>query len=164
MISIRPRLLALALIAGLSTQGCYGSFAATRSLHSWNGKVGGKFVNTLVFWALVIIPVYELLGLGDAIIFNVIEFWSGSNPVAASGQPRPEMLADGSMRFERDGHLYQVRHTAGGGFEVWRDAVLVAEATVSEDGRLIVRDLDRERTVELSPEDVQDLQAALAAR
>ena len=164
MISIRARLVALTLVAGLSFQGCYGSFGATRAIHSWNGNVGGKFVNTLVFWALVIIPVYELLALGDAIIFNVIEFWTGSNPIAANGQAQPEMLADGSMRFEREGHTYRVQRTSDGGFVIWRDAARVAEATIAEDGRLTVRDFDRNRVVEISREDVADLQAVLAAR
>ena len=61
-----------------------------------------KFVNNLVFWALNIVPVYGLFFLGDAIIFNVIEFWSGSNPIA---------MNEGDMEtqiVERDGNKYQM--------------------------------------------------------
>ena len=62
---------------------CLGSFSAFNNLKDWNqGVSDSKFVNNLVFWGLNIIPVYGLFFLGDAIIFNVIEFWSGSNPIA----------------------------------------------------------------------------------
>lgn len=61
-----------------------------------------KFVNNLVFWGLNIVPVYGLFFLGDIIIFNVIEFWSGSNPIA---------MNEGDMETQivmRDGNKYQM--------------------------------------------------------
>ena len=61
---------------------CYGSFALTRKLYTWNGKVGSKFVNTAVMWVMMIIPVYGLAGTIDFIILNTLEFWTGSNPLA----------------------------------------------------------------------------------
>ena len=61
----------------------FGSFALTSKLHNWNGSVSdSKFVNELVFLGLCILPAYELCCLGDALIFNSIEFWGGNNPVA----------------------------------------------------------------------------------
>ncbi|MDX2011655.1 MAG: DUF3332 domain-containing protein [Myxococcaceae bacterium] len=75
------RLVVSALAAAAST-GCYGKFAATKKLHDWNGSFGSKFVSTLIFWLFLILPVYELFALGDALIFNLIEFWTGSNPLA----------------------------------------------------------------------------------
>jgi hypothetical protein len=66
----------------LSTS-CLGSFSAFNGLREWNeGVSGNKFVNNLIFWGLNIIPVYGLFLFADMIIFNVIEFWSGSNPIA----------------------------------------------------------------------------------
>ena len=41
-------------------------------------------MNELVFIALHIVPVYEIAYLADVIVFNSIEFWSGSNPVASN--------------------------------------------------------------------------------
>ena len=71
----------LASLAAYSS-GCYGNFNVTRRLHHWNGEVGGKWVNELVFLGLNFIPVYGFATLGDAIIFNSIEFWTGDNPVS----------------------------------------------------------------------------------
>jgi hypothetical protein len=65
----------VALLATSSLQGCYGSFQLTGSLYEWNGRVTrNAFVQQLLFWGLCIIPVYELALVGDAIIFNLLEF------------------------------------------------------------------------------------------
>lgn len=77
--------MAIVLIASTSVamSGCYGTFALTSKIHDWNGQVSNsKFVNELVFLGLCILPVYELCVLGDGLIFNSIEFWGGSNPIA----------------------------------------------------------------------------------
>lgn len=93
---------AIVLISTLSLamSGCYGSFALTSKLHQWNGTVSNsKFVNELVFVGLCIVPAYELACLGDALIFNSIEFWGGSNPIAMKDGEVEEMdvLHDGYM-------------------------------------------------------------------
>ena len=74
--------LAVAAILAVSLQGCYGSFALTKKLPKWNGSVGNKFVNELVFLAAVILPVYSITTLVDGVILNSVEFWSGKNPIA----------------------------------------------------------------------------------
>jgi len=62
---------------------CLGSFSAFNSLRDWNdGLTGNKFLDQLVFWALNIVPVYGLFLFGDVILFNLLEFWTGSNPIA----------------------------------------------------------------------------------
>lgn len=66
----------------LAQQGCIGSFQLVTGLYEWNKGVGSKWVQELVFLALNIIPVYGLAAAGDVIIFNLIEFWTGSNPLA----------------------------------------------------------------------------------
>ncbi len=72
--------LAVMMVAVLLS-GCYGSFSLTSGLWRWNGQVGEKFVNELVFLAFVILPVYEVAALVDAVVLNTIEFWSGNNPM-----------------------------------------------------------------------------------
>lgn len=67
----------------LSFTACFGKFQATRTVYGWNDSLGNKWVKTLVFWAFSIIPVYMVVGLVDAIIFNLIEFWTGQNPIAS---------------------------------------------------------------------------------
>jgi Domain of unknown function (DUF3332) len=85
--SLIGRRRALSLAAALALSGCWGSFGATKGLWHWNDGLGSKWVKWLVFFGLSIIPVYELFVLGDALVLNSVEFWTGSNPVksAANG-------------------------------------------------------------------------------
>lgn len=61
---------------------CYGNFALTRKLYAWNGTLGDKYINNVVFWVLMWIPVYSIATSADFFILNTIEFWTGSNPMA----------------------------------------------------------------------------------
>ena len=71
------------LALGLCVGGCYGPFNLTRRLYQWNGQVGDKWEKEIVFVLLTWLPVYELSMLGDAVVFNSMEFWTGKNPVDA---------------------------------------------------------------------------------
>ena len=62
--------------------GCIGNFVLTRKLLNFNQRLSNKWVNEIVFLAMVIIPVYGVCILIDGIILNSIEFWTGSNPLA----------------------------------------------------------------------------------
>jgi hypothetical protein len=67
----------------ISTVGCFGQFEVTRKLYGWNERVSGdKWLRSLVFLSLVIVPIYPLSNLFDALFANVVEFWSGHNPMA----------------------------------------------------------------------------------
>lgn len=73
MKKLAPLLLVTAL--SLAAPGCYGSYGAFKSVHKWNGHVtGSKVTNSIIHFALWVVPVYELALLGDFIIFNNIEF------------------------------------------------------------------------------------------
>ena len=41
-------------------------------------------MKTLLFWGLSIIPVYAVAAFGDIVIFKLIVFWSGCNPISMS--------------------------------------------------------------------------------
>jgi hypothetical protein len=75
----------LCLFLGFSmltqVQGCYGNFALTRKLYAWNGTVGDKWINSIVMFALSIVPVYLACGIADYLLFNTLQFWTGKNPV-----------------------------------------------------------------------------------
>jgi len=75
-----------AILGGLLVvqAGCIGHFRLTRNLLSWNHQIGGKWVNELVFFSFNVLPVYPFSLLGDAFIFNAIEFWGGSNPISST--------------------------------------------------------------------------------
>lgn len=156
----------LALVTALGALGgCYGKFHLTNTIYKWNGEVSGnKFVQTLVFWALVIIPVYELLMLGDGIIFNVIEFWTGSNPIAANDGPeRPTMtaMADGSTVFSTAQHRYRLYPKGERGVQIWVDDALAGYMEHTEAGGIALVDHRSGQTYNLDLTDVQKLQAAL---
>lgn len=82
---------------------CLGSFSAFNNLKDWNQELSdNKFVNNVVFWGLNIIPVYGLFFFADTIIFNVIEFWSGSNPIAMEEGDEEIQLV------EKDGNTFKM--------------------------------------------------------
>lgn len=93
----------IAMSSMLLFSSCLGSFSAFNNLKEWNqGVSDNKFVNNVLFWGLNIIPVYGLFFAGDALIFNVIEFWSGSNPIAMEeGDEELKMV-------EKDGNTFEM--------------------------------------------------------
>ncbi len=96
---------ALVLVAavGALSAGCFGKFQLTRKLYDINQSIDEKYVRSAVTW-LFVIP-YAVTGLLDFIIFNVIEFWSGENPVASA--PVTKVYAQGNgktvLTLSRDG-------------------------------------------------------------
>lgn len=79
------KLVSMALVAIILTvgvAGCFGNFAATRKVYEFNESFGDKWVNQVMFWVLNIVPVYSIASFADVVLFNTIEFWTGSNPIA----------------------------------------------------------------------------------
>lgn len=76
-------LMLLALITP-SLSGCFGNFALTRKIYAVNASVADRNLRNVVTWAFMIVPVYAVAGAVDLFFFNIIEFWSGHNPVLAS--------------------------------------------------------------------------------
>ena len=74
--------LVVVLCVALLATSCYGPFNLTRRLHHWNGTVDGEWGNEGIFLLCAIIPVYGVCMLGDALIFNSIQFWGGENPIS----------------------------------------------------------------------------------
>lgn len=85
----------LALVFSVTTvSSCYGKFLLTRKLYTWNGTVGNKFVNSLVMWVLIIIPVYGIVNFVDLVILNTVEFWTGNNPMAMKAGEKEVQVAE----------------------------------------------------------------------
>ena len=81
-LKVTALLLSLTLVT-VSVSSCYGKFALTRKLYSWNGSAAqNKFVVNLIFWGLCIVQVYSIAGLVDGVFLNTVEFWTGNNPMA----------------------------------------------------------------------------------
>lgn len=94
---------------------CYGHFPLTHAVYRINGKVENKLLRSVVFWILVIIPVYKTAMFADAIVLNLIEFWTGASVDISSVQ-------------ERDGVQVALQSSDDG-----RKAVL----TISQDGKVL---------------------------
>jgi hypothetical protein len=133
-------LLAVTSLASL-TISCYGSFSLTKKLYKWNGTLGNKFVGALVFWILIVLPVYEVTLVADYFVLNVIEFWTG-NQLVTQGQTKV-ITKDGvtmELSSPRPGVLVIKSHDmvmeAHEGGAVIRDTQgnLLAELTPTEDG------------------------------
>jgi len=97
--------IALVLVAavGALSAGCFGKFQLTRKLYDVNQSIDDKYVRSAATWIFVI-P-YALTGILDFVVFNVIEFWSGENPVVSA--PVTKVYAEGNGRtvltLSRDG-------------------------------------------------------------
>ena len=85
--------------------GCYGPFRLTKNLHEWNGTIGDKFINSLVFFAFIVIPVYGVAVLIDGVVLNTIEFWSGDNPVTMDENDKDVQIV------KKDGKKYRITAT-----------------------------------------------------
>ena len=87
------KLFSMALIMVLisvSFFGCYGNFAATRKVYDFNGSFGNKWVDSVMMHVLSYVPIYPIAITADALIFNTVEFWTGSNPMAMG--PNDEVI------------------------------------------------------------------------
>ena len=101
--SLASRLtIGLVLISFLTAStACYGPFNMTRNVYNWNGNIKGssevnaKWMREIVFFGMIVIPVYMFSALLDAFIFNAIQFWTGDNPI--------------KLTHDADGNLHEVQ-------------------------------------------------------
>lgn len=94
-----------AVVAPVLT-GCYGSFGLTRQLYRINGDLGNKWIKS--GFVLVLGWTYGITGLADAVVFNLIEFWTGKNPIASKDGRFEQVATDGTRvegRILPDGRL-----------------------------------------------------------
>lgn len=73
------------MVTQLGLTGCFGNFPMTKAVYHGNGNVYSsvegdntqrKMAQSAVMW--VFIPVYVVASVGDMVVFNLIEFWTGS--------------------------------------------------------------------------------------
>jgi hypothetical protein len=97
--------IAMVLVAavGALSAGCFGKFQLTRKLYDINQSIDEKYVRSAATWIFVI-P-YAVTGLLDFVVFNVIEFWSGENPVAEAKVTKVYAQGNGRtvLTLSRDG-------------------------------------------------------------
>lgn len=81
------KLLIASMALILLLTGCTGPFALTKKVHAWQTSFDDQWVDEAAFLGCVILPVYSLSALGDALIFNSVEFWTGDNPMDSVEAP-----------------------------------------------------------------------------
>ena len=170
----------------LMFSGCYGPFRLTRKLHTWNGQVGEKWANEFVFLVLVWVPVYSLATLGDALIFNSVEFWTGDNPIESSkadqvgAQTKRIAQKDAEARLSRiakaDGNEFVIEQFKAGrpaeSLHIQRrDGIMVASngrgetlytAQTLDDGSVVVRNADGKQVASRSREEIEQYKESLS--
>jgi len=99
--------IALVLVAavGALSAGCFGNFQLTRKVYDINKSIDEKYVRSAATWIFVLVPVYGVAALLDLIVFNVIEFWTGENPVAEAKVTKVYAQGNGRtvLTLSRDG-------------------------------------------------------------
>jgi hypothetical protein len=97
-------LVLVAAVGALST-GCFGKFQLTGKVYDINKSIDDKYARSAATWIFVIVQVYTVAALLDLIVFNVIEFWTGENPVAEAKVTKVFALGNGKtvLTLSRDG-------------------------------------------------------------
>jgi hypothetical protein len=151
---------ALVTAVGTSTA-CMGQFALTKMVYGWNDKVtGNKIVNNLVFWGLGIFQIYDFTVLGDLFIFNVIEFWTGSNVLADAGSNAPRDVVitrndDGSASITKNGDTLVATPLDERHVRLTKNGTVVGMLEAQDNGAIVVFDARGLEASVITPEEVQ---------
>jgi len=108
--------------------GCFGKFQMTRNLYDLNRSVKDKYLRSAVTW-LFVIP-YALTGFLDFAVFNVIEFWTGENPIA--GGPQARVYENGDERAEMT--IVREGGATVATIRTYRKGALVSTLGIRDDG------------------------------
>jgi len=158
--------IALVLMAavGALSAGCFGKFQLTRKLYDINQSIDEKYVRSAATWIFVI-P-YAVTGLLDFVIFNVIEFWTGENPVVEAKVTKVYAQENGKavLTLSRDGSATVAV------IERYEGERLVSTLQVRDDGRGKVSAVEtaagrnvREVSAVAAPDGSMDVTVATAA-
>ena len=125
---------------------CTGPFKLTKRVHKWQTSFENKWVDEVAFLGCVILPVYSLSTLGDAIIFNSIEFWTGDNPMDESTVQLEEdgktvemaLQDDGSIRVSDGQKVFSLERTSNGVTATDADGDVIYRAVKDENDQVCV--------------------------
>ena len=158
---LRMAVLAVALgTFAIASMGCYGKYALTQKIHSWNGTIGNKLARSAVHLLFVVVPVYAVCALADFLVINNIEFLTGNNVVAAAPSDQRVVKADGGeLHVLRGGQLYVVKADGDAGFTLRVGGETVGRGGLRSDGGMIFHHKASGRTHVFSADQVAQLRA-----
>ncbi|NCP83991.1 MAG: DUF3332 family protein [Bacteroidetes bacterium] len=117
MLKLKKSVIVLLLLStGFLATGCYGSFNLTKKVYKWNGTMGDKWMNSIVFYALNVVGVYGITTFVDAVVLNTLEFWTGSNPMAMNeGESETKYVTDAGKTYKitASKNQFEVSQVAG---------------------------------------------------
>jgi hypothetical protein len=88
--------IAALFLAAVMLAGCFGPMKATTRLRTWNREIENRWAGEGLY-LLLRIPyggVYGVFALSDFLIWNSIEFWGGTNPIAPVSRERLERVRE----------------------------------------------------------------------
>jgi len=92
---INKTLAASALTLGLLAPSCLGPNNTFNRVNNWNATATSMdWLNEVIYIGMYIIPVYPIALLGDAFIFNTMNYW-GDDPVEPAGEFPESFRSDG---------------------------------------------------------------------
>lgn len=166
----RVIMLSLALCALAPLSGCIGSFALTKMVFDWNRGLGPWYVQEIVFLVFILLPVYNITVLVDAVILNLVEALTGENPISEreAAVRQVAVAEDSHLRMFREGDtLYTELAVKGAPVTVRRfvlqrngvevrdgDGLLLATASMDRDGGITVLDPGGRAFAEYTPAEV----------
>jgi len=147
---------AIALILLLPQPGCIGSFGLTHKIYSFNQSASPDLVvQELLFLGMNIVPVYPVGLVVDAFVLNIVETFTGENPLdSAQVETRViDLGPDGQIALIPKGRSLRIEHVSEGettvltlrrsrdGTELLDDsAELVRRARSTSDGSVLIED------------------------
>ena len=87
-------IVSMLLLFSMST-GCIGNFGLSGKVRDFNlEQTQDRWGREIPFVVLYVIPVYPFAGFLDIVVFNSIEFWTGTNPINGSASVTPIALQE----------------------------------------------------------------------
>jgi hypothetical protein len=105
----------LFLIVGFSLTSfanCFGKFALVKKMHAFNEGINvgngwvSKFIRTVIMWIAFFVATWWLFAL-DIIVFNLIEFWTDSNPIGFNEYNKEGQYV---KSFSKDGEILKLTY------------------------------------------------------
>ena len=85
----------------MSMVGCFGTFSLTRQVYTLNQNIEPPFLRSVLMWAMFIVPIYPIAAWIDVVVLNLIEFWTGDNPIAMlEGESQTQFIAFEGIEYE----------------------------------------------------------------